>query len=208
MIALERPSEELLAQTPPVVLVYLEALESVVTSLQARLGEVEARLGQDSRTSSRPPSSDPPKPQAQRRAPPPPAAGEEAERRRPGGQPGQPGHHPSIPQDALVEAARVDPSMPQDVVVVTPASCRGRGTALTPEPRASDPAVERVQQVELPPVRAVVTEYQRAARQCRACGVVTRAARPGEAGTGSFGPRLPGVATLFVGRYPSLHSGP
>ena len=66
---------------------------------------------------------------------------------------------------------------------------------------AGDPADERVQVVELPPVRAEVTEYRLAARRCGACGVVTRAARPPEAGVGSFGPRLQAVATLLVGRY-------
>lgn len=194
MIALERPPEELLAQTPPVVRAYLEALEAleaVVTSLAARVADLEARLGQDSRTSSRPPSSDPPKTQAQRRAPPAPAADAAGERRRPGGQPGHPGHH-----RALIAAERVD-----RVVVVAPANCRGCGAGLVAEPRASDPAAERLQTVELPPLRAVVTEYQLTARQCEQCGVVTRATRPVEAGTGSFAPRLQGVATLLVGRY-------
>lgn len=190
MIALERPPEERLAGAAPEVRAYLEALEAVVTSLQARVTELEARLGQDSRTSSRPPSSDPPKTQAQRRAPPS-TVGETGERRRPGGQPGHPGHH-----RALVEPERVD-----QVVVVTPDSCRGCGAGLVAEPRASDPAAERIQTVELPPLRAVVTEYQLTARQCERCGVVTRAARPAEAGNGSFEPRLQGVATLLVGRY-------
>jgi transposase len=64
-----------------------------------------------------------------------------------------------------------------------------------------DPADERVQVVELPPVRAEVTEYRLAARQCRSCGTITRAGRPAEAGGGAFGPRLQAVATLLVGRY-------
>jgi transposase len=87
------------------------------------------------------------------------------------------------------------------VVVVTPEACRGCGTALSPDGVAGDPADERVQVVELPPVRAEVTEYRLAARQCGSCGVVTRAARPAEAGDGSFGPRLQGGAALLVGRY-------
>ena len=86
------------------------------------------------------------------------------------------------------------------VVVVRPPACRGCGSVLGVEAAAGDPADERVQVVELPPVRAEVTEYRLAARRCGACGVVTRAARPAEAGGGSFGPRLHGVATLLVGR--------
>ncbi|MBA2300133.1 MAG: hypothetical protein H0W22_05095, partial [Chloroflexi bacterium] len=48
MIELPRPPEELLAQVPPVVRAYLEALEAVVATLQARVTELEARPRQDS----------------------------------------------------------------------------------------------------------------------------------------------------------------
>lgn len=96
----------------------------------------------------------------------------------------------------MLPETRVD-----QVVVVAPETCRGCGTGLSLEAGPCDPAAERVQVVELPAVRAVVTEYQLAARQCGTCGVVTRAARPAEAGVGSFGPQLHGVATLLVGRY-------
>jgi len=182
MSEVPRPPEELLADVPPVVRAYLEALE-------ARLAELEARLRQDSSTSSRPPSSDPPGTQAHRRAPQPPAGGT-GERRR-GGQPGHPGRHRS-----LLAQERVD-----RVGVVTPPACRGCGTALGVDAEAGDPADERVQVIELPPARAEVTEYRLAARRCGSCGVVTRAARPAEAGAGSFGPRLQAVAALLVGRY-------
>jgi transposase len=173
---LSRPSEELLAQAPEAVREYIAALE--------------ARLRQDSSTSSRPPSSDPPGTQAQRRTPPP-AAGGPGEQRRRGGQPGHPGHH-----RLLLEGERVD-----RLVVVTPEACRGCGTALSAESRADDPADERVQVVELPPMRAEVTEYRLGARRCGTCGTITRARRPAEAGGGAFGPRLHAVATLLVGRY-------
>jgi transposase len=84
---------------------------------------------------------------------------------------------------------------------VTPDACRGCGAGLSTEAGPCDPADERVQVVELPPVRAEVTEYRLAARQCRSCGTITRAGRPAEAGVGAFGPRLQAVATLLVGRY-------
>jgi transposase len=67
--------------------------------------------------------------------------------------------------------------------------------------QADDPTDERVQVVELPPVRAEVTEYRLAARRCGSCGTITRAGRPVAAGVGAFGPRLQAVATLLVGRY-------
>jgi transposase len=175
---LSRPSDELLAQTPEPVREYIAALE--------------ARLRQDSSTSSRPPSSDPPGTQAQRRAPLLPPIGDAGgERRRRGGQPGHPGHH-----RLLLGEERVD-----RLVIVTPDACRGCGGALPAEPGIDDPADERVQVVELPPVRAEVTEYRLAARRCRGCGALTRAVRPAEASGGAFGPRLHAVATLLVGRY-------
>jgi len=190
MSELPRPSEEVLAGLPSAVRAYLAALEAMVTSQEARLAELEAGLRQDSSPSSRPPSSDPPGTQAQRRAPPP-ADGGDGERRRRGGQPGHPGH-----QRSLVDQERVD-----RVVVVRPPACGGCGSVLGVEAAAGDPADERVQVVELPPVRAEVTDYRLAARQCGACGTITRAVRPAEARVGSFGPRLQAVAALLVGRY-------
>jgi transposase len=190
MSVLPRPPEEDLTGLPPSVLAYLAALEALVVAHEGRIAALEARLRQDSGTSSRPPSSDPPKTQAQRRAPPPPVD-REGEPRRRGGQPGHPGHH-----RLLLGEERVD-----RLVVVTPATCRGCGTALPVDRQAHDPVDERVQVVELPPVRAEVTEYRLAGRQCGSCGTLTRAARPVEATGGAFGPRLQAVATLLVGRY-------
>jgi len=96
----------------------------------------------------------------------------------------------------LLGEERVD-----QVVIVRPEVCRGCGASLTEESGPCDPADERVQVVELPPVRAAVTEYRLTARHCGACGTLTRAARPAGASGGAFGPRLQAVATLLVGRY-------
>src|SRR5438067_373986 len=116
MSGLPRPPDEVLAGLAPAVVAYLEALEALVVAHEGRIAALEARLRQDSNTSSRPPSSDPPGTQAQRRAPPPAASPDDEPRRR-GGQPGQPGHH-----RALLDEARVD-----RVVDVTPDACRGCG---------------------------------------------------------------------------------
>ena len=187
-----RPPEDLLAEVSPVVRAYIEALEAAVKGQDARIAVLEARLRQDSSTSSRPPSSDPPGTQAQRRVPPaPPSGGAGEARRRRGGQPGHPGHH-----RLLLEEERVD-----RLVLVVPDACRGCGVALPAEPGAEDPVDQRVQVVELPPVRAEVTEYRLTARRCRSCGALTRAERPAQASGGAFGPRLHAVATLLVGRY-------
>lgn len=192
MSVLPRPPDEVLAGLPPAVVAYLEALEVLVVAHEARIAALEARLRQDSSTSSQPPSSDPPGTQAQRRAPPPPPSGDAGGgRRRRGGQPGHPGHH-----RLLLGEERVD-----RLVHVTPDACRGCGAALPAEPGVAEPVGERVQVVELPPVRAAVTEYRLAARRCRSCGTLTRAVRPAAASGGAFGPRLQAVATLLVGRY-------
>jgi transposase len=182
----------LLAEVSPVVRAYIDALEAAMQAQDARIAALEVRLRQDSSTSSRPPSSDPPGTQAQRRAPPPLPGGDAGgERRRRGGQPGHPGHH-----RLLLGEERVD-----RLVVVTPAACRTCGMGLSSETGGDDPADERVQVVELPPVRAEVTEYRLASRRCGSCGTLTRATRPAEAQGGAFGPRLHAVATLLVGRY-------
>jgi transposase len=190
MSVLPRPPNDVMAGLAPAVVAYLEALEALVVAHEERIAALEARLRQDSSTSSRPPSSDPPKIQAERRAPPPRPNGDSEPGRR-GGQPGHPGHH-----RLLFGEERVD-----RLVIVTPEACRGCGVALPSEPGAEDAADERVQVVELPPVRAAVTEYRLAARRCQSCGTLTRAARPAEAQGGAFGPRLQAVATLLVGRY-------
>src|SRR5687768_8535364 len=119
MSVLPRPPDEDLIGLPPSVLAYLAALEALVVAHEERIAALEARLRQDSGTSSRPPSSDPPGTQAQRRAPPP-STEVGGERRWRGGQPGHPGHH-----RLLLGEARVD-----RVVTVTPDACRGCGAAL------------------------------------------------------------------------------
>src|SRR5829696_7010896 len=93
MSVLPRPPDDVMAGLAPAVVAYLEALEGLVVAHEERIAALEARLRQDSGTSSRPPSSDPPGTQAQRRAAPPSSGGEGGERRRRGGQPGHPGHH-------------------------------------------------------------------------------------------------------------------
>src|SRR3954447_7366690 len=69
------PSPEVFDALPPAVQAYIRYLE-------ARLADLEARLGQTSANSSKPPSSDPPHarpaPQLPRQAPPPPPAARHA----------------------------------------------------------------------------------------------------------------------------------
>src|SRR5947199_8661700 len=75
----------------------IAALTTLVTQLQAQVAQLQARLNQNSRNSSRPPSTDGP----QHRPPPPkPQPGELP----PGGQPGHPGPPRPRTSDGEVES--------------------------------------------------------------------------------------------------------
>ncbi|HEX8096678.1 MAG TPA: IS66 family transposase [Pyrinomonadaceae bacterium] len=156
---------------------------ATVDDLKAEIAELHERLGQNSSNSSKPPSSDPPsykpdpkrKPQGRKRG-------------------GQPGHQGSTRR--LLPAEEVD-----HLVELKPASCAGCGRKL----RGADPAPERRQVSEVPPVRAEVTEYRRHGLRCAACGALTHAAWPaGVTGT-SFGARAQAVVGYLTGRLGASH---
>jgi transposase len=167
---------ELWATLPP------EA-QALIVALQARVRELEARLGQNSSNSSRPPSSDPPQ------APPKPKVPPSGRKRG-----GQPGHRGSY--RALLPIEQVD-----QVVVILPEVCRHcrRSFADTKPRRLSRPW--RHQVVELLPLGMQVTEYQMEVRRCPHCGKRTRADLPVGVPRRPFGPRLTAVAAMLSGRY-------
>jgi transposase len=148
--------------------------------LQARVQELEARLGQNSSNSSRPPSSDPPG------APPRPSAGRTGRRRG-----GQPGHAPH-------QRALLPPEQVEQRVAHWPTHCRRCQAPLAPV-AAGEPV--RHQVTDLPPVRAVVTEHQLQHVRCRACGTTTCAVLPADVPAGAFGPRLQATVAVLAGRY-------
>lgn len=155
------------------------ALQATVAALQERIRELEARLRQNSTNSSLPPSSDPPgvvrsqkKPTGKKR----------------GGQPGHPGHHRE-----RVPAERVD-----EVVVHRPEACGHCGHSLAGEAEAKRAWMHQV--IELPPVRAWVTEHQMQCIRCPQCRKLTRAELPAAA-RHQFGPRMVAFASQLVGRY-------
>ena len=128
MIELPRLPDEVRATLPPVVGAYIAAVEAAVqtlvttnATLQARVAELEARLGQNSSNSSRPPSSDPPgaRPSSARR----PGS------RRPGGQPGHHGHFRTLRPVEQVDAG----------VRLVPEACADCGAALPPGAGPGDP---------------------------------------------------------------------
>jgi len=175
---------EVLSPAVRAVIVALEArgreLEALVAQQAVRLRELEVQLAQDSTNSSRPPSSDPPGTVR----PAPPTSG-----RRPGGQPGHRGHH-----RAVLPPTRVD-----TVVEHRAGACRRCGHALAAAAPVGEPA--RHQVVELPRIRAHVTEHRALTLACPACGAHTRATLPAAVRRHHFGPRLTALAVTLLGRF-------
>lgn len=126
-----------------------------VRVLLARVVELEARLAQNSRNSSKPPSSDglnKPKPKSLRKS------GQHPN----GGQKGHPG-------GTLKQDSKPDRVVPHHA----PSHCGGCGHPL------NDAKVVEVRQVfDLPPLRYEVTEHQVFAATCRRCGKVCRGTFP------------------------------
>jgi transposase len=150
-------------------------VQAYIRYLEARLADLEARLGQTSANSSKPPSSDPPHAKP---APPKTPSG-----KRKGGQPGH--------------AKRTRPDLPPDTVVELRAgTCDRCSHPLT----GDDPTPLRHQVVEIPPVRPHVTEYRRHRLACPLCGRVTCPVLPADA-RGGYGPRVQAVCALLAGVY-------
>ena len=145
--------EELLAENA-VLKEALTRVEAALAQAMARIAELEARLNQNSKNSSKPPSSDPPfaKPKSLR--------GKSG--RRPGRPDGQPG----------VTLSQVE--LPDFTVVHEPPACGGCGAGLS---SAKVVGVARRQVFDLPERALEVTEHQVVARRC-GCGTVTCGVAP------------------------------
>jgi transposase len=171
---------EVLTPTVREALARLEAVAALVSVLEERIRELETRLKLNSTNSSLPPSSDsssvmrpPKKPTGKKR----------------GGQKGHRGHHRS-----LIAAERVD-----EVVEHHPGECGHCGCSLAEAEEAKEPWAHQV--VDLPPLRAKVTEHRMRCVRCPRCRKLTRASLPAELGGRRFGPGVVALATLLSGRY-------
>jgi transposase/uncharacterized coiled-coil protein SlyX len=129
----------------------------LIATLQARVAELERRLGKDSSNSSKPPSSD-----GLRRPSRVDRGAAEPATRRPGKQPGARGAH-------LAQVAQ-----PDEVVEHVPERCGGCGADLAVAPVVG---VEARQVFDLPPLRLGVAEHRAQRRRC-ACGTTTAAGFP------------------------------
>lgn len=147
-----------------------------------RIAELETRLAQNSRNSSKPPSSEglakpPPRRRSLRKK----------TGRKPGGQDGHEG-------TTLIQATR-----PDHIRRHEPACCGRCGAGLAGRPVTS---VECRQVFDLPPMRVEVTEHQLIEREC-GCGHRTKATAPGGAEAPvQYGPRIAAIIIyLYIGQF-------
>ena len=153
----------------------IEAMQRQIHALQAKVQSLQS----NSRNSSKPPLTDP---LHLKRQPPKPPSGQKR-----GGQPGhQRATRPLVPPEQLL-----------DTITCKPAACSGCGQALD----GSDPTPHRHQVAEIPPVQPVVIEYRVHRLSCPGCGVVTTGVLPERVPTGSFGPRLQALLSLFAAEF-------
>lgn len=153
-------------------------LSAAVEELTTRVAQLEARLGKNSRNSSKPPSSDglgKPAPRSLRRA----------SGRKPGKQPGGQGFR---------LAPRPDPDR---VEVHVPQACRGCGADLAAAPVVG---AEVRQVFDLPPIELQVIEHQAQRRAC-GCGLVTAGVFPAHASAPTcYGPGVAALGAYLLGR--------
>ena len=165
----------------------LDQLEKQLAEQQQKIADLERQLAlrkQNSTNSSKPPSSDG-------------LAGESRprgrkvrkSRRKPGGQPGHCGHHRAI----------VPPEQVDETQVILPAHCSHCLCDLPPKLDQVQTTGEprRHQVVELPVIKAHVTEYQFPAVVCPQCGKATREAVPPEIQR-QTGPQLTALAAYLT----------
>lgn len=154
-----------------------------IKRLELEVAELRERLGRNSQNSSKPPSSDPPKAS--------PSVQAKTGKARRGGQPGHRGK-----RRQLLPVERVD-----HVVDLRPVDCAQCGQLLLGE----DHHPLRRQISELPPTRAVVTEYRRHRLKCQACGAITSADWPADLPPGDFGSGVQAMVGYLTGRLHLSH---
>ncbi|WAM24460.1 IS66 family transposase [Myxococcus sp. NMCA1] len=155
-------------------------LERQVEELTRLVQELREQLRRNSGNSNRPPSSDTPGQKAERRR----QSGSEKKR---GGQPG----HKGLTR-ALVAEEKVS-----EFKHLFPSACENCWAPLSPE---GGTRVRRYQSVELPPLKAHVTQWVRHGVECPRCKHETWASTA-PIPTSPFGPRLSAVVGLLTGVY-------
>ena len=161
----------------------IEQQEREIRKLEKELAEAR----RNSTNSSKPPSSDglagPQRLRGRKPGTP------NQNKRKPGGQIGHPGHH-----RRLVDAASVS-----QVVEIRPQQCSGCGCEFSSEAARAGAIGEpsRHQVVDLPPLKAWITEYQCFKVGCPNCRQISRATLPEEA-RDQIGPRLTALVAYLT----------
>jgi len=163
----------------------IEALRQMNERLEARVGELERQLGQNSGNSGKPPSRDS---AAERQR----QAKEREQRKQGAGEKRRKGKQRGAPGSGL----KMSP-VPDEVVDHRPERCEGCGADL--DAGAGSEFTAR-QVIDLPVLAPVVTEHRAHACRCR-CGHVSVAAFPEEVRAPvSYGPRVRSVVAYLFGR--------
>src|SRR5262244_708843 len=162
-------------QTPPAVQAYVRTLSDEVAQLHDRVETLEARLTQNSTTSSKPPSSDSPYKKPQRHAP-------STTPRKAGRKPGHPGHRQVLLPPTAVHDLR-------------PEQCPCGNTTFA----AMKPYYTH-QVLELPPIELEVRHFVLHQGWCTTCGTEHKAHVPPEHATG-YGPRFSALMGELAGTY-------
>jgi transposase len=150
-----------------------------IAALQARVAELEARLGKNSTNSSKPPSSDGPG------TPPRPKQAPTGRKR--GGQPGH-GKH---------ERTLLPPERVRSVTECRPKACRGCGDAL----HGSDPDPHVHQVLDIPRLIALADEFQLHSLRCDRCGITTQGQLPEGVPTTGISARFEALIAVLSGKY-------
>ena len=159
------------------------AYQSQIMALEARVKELEDRLGKDSHNSSKPPSSD----GYQKK----PVSLREQSGRKPGGQQGHKGRTLSFAET------------PDTVLLHSPSHCTGCGGSLA---EVVGEEGERRQVLDLPPLSLLATEHRALRKSCPHCGRTNVAAFPEGVPCGvSYGSNLKAFA-LYCQNYQLLPS--
>lgn len=166
---------DVLAALPPAVVALIRWQAAHIERLNARIAELEAKVGKDSTNSSKPPSTEHPHAKPIRPKP---------KSKRPRG--GQPGH-------TKFERTLVPVEDCTTVITCVPQACRRCGKSLN----GTDLEPIRHQVWELPEIQPIITEYQQHRLIC-SCGCSTCGPLPLGVPTGQAGPRLIAFSGLLM----------
>ena len=166
--------------TPPSIRALVLVLSERLRQQDERIQQLEERLNQTSKNSSKPPSSD--------------GFGQSSSKRKKAQKRASQDRSKPTPR----QARKLKPSEDCDAVKeVLPSVCADCGAPLT----GYDKHPHRHQEVEIPPIEAMVIEYRLHQLSCETCGHLTRASLPRGVSPFGYGERLSAIVTLLSGPY-------